>query len=132
MCGYLYVIHEREFIRTNECVYKFGRSHDIITRFNQYPKGSRLLFCVTSNDPVLHERIVLYHLRNLFKNRRDIGAEYFECDISLLLSKIFELVELFNSRSHVSIESTQKTHITRSTQTSLNDINIFAQYAYRC
>jgi hypothetical protein len=42
MTGYIYLIREREYVRTKEEVTKAGRTGDIMRRMKQYPKGSRV------------------------------------------------------------------------------------------
>lgn len=48
--GYLYIIKEREFIKTNEEIYKIGCTNDIIRRFKQYPKNSIIIYYMIHND----------------------------------------------------------------------------------
>jgi hypothetical protein len=76
--GHIYIIREREFIRLNEDIYKVGRTKNLKQRFRDYPKGSEVIFCYQVDDTIEIEKIVLSELRNCFKNRRDIGSEYFE------------------------------------------------------
>ena len=51
MSQYVYLLQEREFIKTKEIIYKIGmtkkENHE---RFNQYPKGSVLLFQMICDD----------------------------------------------------------------------------------
>lgn len=129
--GYLYIIHEREFIKTNENVFKFGRTFDIFTRFHQYPKGSKLILSVNSNNPVAHERIILDALRTHFCNRRDIGAEYFECSLSKMISMVSRMSLVLNSQDFSDCKTLYKTV---STQTSDYDVqgNPFDKFKFRC
>jgi excinuclease UvrABC nuclease subunit len=49
----IYLVQEREFIKTNEDVYKIGKSNNLSQRVRGYPKGSRLLLlilCKNVND----------------------------------------------------------------------------------
>ena len=52
MAEYIYLLQEREFINAKKDIYKIGRTkQENLTRFTQYPKGSKLLFqiiCVNS------------------------------------------------------------------------------------
>jgi hypothetical protein len=95
--GYLYIIKIREFVKSGEDVYKVGRTFDIFQRFNAYPKGSKLLCILPSNDVIRHERILLHRLCNKFKNRRDIGAEYFEVPLDSLLNVMCKCVSSLNT-----------------------------------
>lgn len=48
---YMYLLQTRESIKTKENVYKVGRTKkENYERFNQYPKGSRLLFQMICNN----------------------------------------------------------------------------------
>jgi len=49
--NYIYLLQETEFIKTKETIYKVGRtSTNNLTRFNQYPKNSLLLFQMICKD----------------------------------------------------------------------------------
>ena len=49
--NYIYLLQEREFIKTKENVYKIGRTKkENYKRFHQYPKGSVLLFQMICNN----------------------------------------------------------------------------------
>ena len=51
---YIYLLQEREFIKTNENIYKVGMTkQENLKRLKQYPKDSVLLFqmiCINCND----------------------------------------------------------------------------------
>lgn len=79
--NYIYLLQEREFTKTNELVYKIGMTKKVNhQRFNQYPKGSTLIhqsLCVNCN---VVEKCLISIFKNKFKQRTDIGTEYFEGD----------------------------------------------------
>lgn len=78
--GYLYILQEREFFHSGEDVYKVGRtSRDVVDRFKEYPKGSRLLFImhVPVDRAALLEDEVKRRFRAEFRPRVDIGSESF-------------------------------------------------------
>ena len=58
MSGTIYVIWEREFINKNEAVYKIGRTDTLSRRINQYPKGSRMIFTILSDD---YKKVSLFY-----------------------------------------------------------------------
>ena len=65
MSQYIYLLREREFIKTKENIYKVGRTEkENLKRFNQYPKGSELLFQMICNDCKSIEKKVLKKLLN--------------------------------------------------------------------
>ena len=43
MSAWIYLIHEREFIKEKKHIYKIGRTKNIAKRLTQYPKGSQML-----------------------------------------------------------------------------------------
>ena len=76
---YIYLIKEREFIKTEEEIYKIGRSSQYnAKRINQYPNGSILLLIIFCGNSDEIEKFLITEFKKLFKQRRDIGLEYFE------------------------------------------------------
>lgn len=128
MEGYLYIIQIREFVKTNEPIYKVGRTCDIIRRYSQYPKSSRLLYLIPCNNLVKQERKLLESLRNQFKNRIDIGLEYFEGSLCDIISTMFSIA-IEKNKVHEKINVKEKEKSTRSTQTEL--LNPFDLYRYK-
>jgi hypothetical protein len=91
MSEYIYCLIEREFIKTGENVFKIGRTNqDNYDRFKQYPKGSKLIYqcmCVNSKEA---EKEIINKSKEKLKLRKDIGNEYFEGDINVLIDIINE------------------------------------------
>ncbi len=85
---YMYILQEREFINSKQHVYKIGKTKVIHNRMNGYPKGSKII-CVmpVSGDPELH---FLNVFRKLYISRADVGSEYFEGDIKLMIKSFTE------------------------------------------
>lgn len=70
---YIYLLQEREFIKTNESIYKVGMTKkENHTRFKQYPKGSVLLFQMICDDCKNIENRVICMFKKIFKIRRPI------------------------------------------------------------
>ena len=92
--NYIYLLQEREFIKTKENVYKVGmtRKKNHI-RFNQYPKGSILLFQMMCNNCKDMETLIISRFIPLFRRRMDIGNEYFQGDSKLMMKYISTLIE---------------------------------------
>lgn len=90
MSQYIYLLQEREFIKTKEHVYKVGmtkkENHE---RFKQYPKGSVLLFQIICNNCKNMEKLVLKKFKETFKQRKDIGNEYFEGEYKSMIDIIY-------------------------------------------
>lgn len=92
--NYIYLLQLREFVKTKENVYKVGRTtQENHKRFAQYPKGSVLLFQMICNDCVRIEKDVLEKFRQNFKQRKDLGNEYFEGDYKNMIDVIYLIVK---------------------------------------
>ena len=73
------MVKEREFVKTEERVYKIGKSTNIKSRMPAYPKNSviyGIVYC--SLDVHLAEKDLINRFDIRFKNRPDIGREYYE------------------------------------------------------
>ena len=111
----VYLLQEREFIKTKENIYKIGRSSRLIKeRLKGYPKNSKLIF----HKEVLNSRNIEKKIKTQFceefKQRKDIGSEYFEGDI-------IQMIKLYK-------KITQDKEIKKDTE--INDIiflKIFSQ-----
>ncbi len=94
----IYLLHEREFISKNINIYKIGRtSQPLLTRFNQYPKGSKLLYQRDCNNSKKIELDIINFFKNKYIHATDIGNEYFQGnynemidDINIIIKKVTE------------------------------------------
>jgi len=88
--NYIYLLQEREFIKTTEPIYKVGmtkkENHE---RFNQYPKGSVLLFQMICDDCKNIEKHLINIFKEKFTQRKDIGNEYFEGEYKNMIDIIY-------------------------------------------
>jgi phage/plasmid-associated DNA primase len=90
---YIYLLQEREFIKTNEPVYKIGKTtQENTARFNNYPKGSKLLFQIICNNCHNNEKEIKKSFIDKYKQRKDIGLEYFEGDYKAMIKDIFDII----------------------------------------
>jgi len=91
--NYVYLLQEREFIKTNELIYKIGRTkQEHNKRLNQYPKGSVLLFQIICFNCVNIENIIINIFKQKYKHRKDIGNEYFEGNSKDMIKEINDIV----------------------------------------
>lgn len=98
LIGYIYLLQEREFIKTKENIYKIGKTKQLNHfRFNQYPKGSILLFQMICNNYDNIEKKIIKELKEEFKNRKDIGNEYFEGDYKMMIEIIYSIIKIENN-----------------------------------
>ena len=96
--GYIYLLQEREFIKTNEKIYKIGRSNQKnFKRFTQYPKGSKILYHQKTFCHKNMEKILVEHFKNKFKQKIEIGNEYFEGNVVDMIREIVKFL-LFEDR----------------------------------
>jgi hypothetical protein len=94
MTNYIYLLQEREFIKTNEKIYKVGMTQkENFERFNQYPKGSVLLFQIICHDCKNMEIQVIKQFKEKFIQRKDIGGEYFEGNYKSMIDIIYSTVK---------------------------------------
>jgi hypothetical protein len=89
--GHLYIIQEREFVKSGEPVYKIGQTQkeNPTKRLNQYPNNSNVIDFFKVYDPIgaeaeLMRRLIALCADNTLTQRRDIGREYFEGDLSII------------------------------------------------
>ena len=88
--NYVYIIQEREFIKTCEKIYKIGKyKQENNKRINQYPKQSRLLFQIVCNNCDKLEKELIKIFKNKYIHRKDIGNEYFEGDFEDMINTIY-------------------------------------------
>lgn len=96
--NYIYLLHEREFIRTSEDVYKVGMSRQPnLERFHNYPKGSILLFQMECIDCKFVESIVLEVFKDKFYKCFFYGNEYFKGDKKSMID-IIHLIITYESQ----------------------------------
>ena len=90
---YIYILHERTFIQTNNNIYKIGRTTNINTRLNGYTKGSKLLFTLPCKNSTNLETKILNYLKNNNKyyQCKEYGTEYFKCILDNLIDDIIKL-----------------------------------------
>lgn len=78
MYVYIYLLQEREFVNNNTNIYKLGKSRqENLGRFKQYPKGSKLIMQLQCKNCDNTEKALIKKFKEWFKQRTDIGTEYF-------------------------------------------------------
>lgn len=86
---FIYLLREREFIRLKEHVYKLGRTNqEPSKRFANYPKDSEIVLVKKVDNCKEKEALLLGIFREQFKHRQDIGAEYFEGNVTDMIKLI--------------------------------------------
>jgi hypothetical protein len=107
---YIYLLQEREFIRLNENVYKIGKTkQENVERLKSYPKGSSLVImleCVNC-DKAEHSLINIF--KSKFRQRTDIGTEYFEGNKIKMRSEIIQYFDALEAKNNEAITQEVKT-----------------------
>ena len=95
---YIYLLKEREFIKTGENIFKIGRSSQFNDkRIKQYPKGSMILLMIFCGNSKQIEIFLINKFKEIFIQRKDIGVEYFEGCLFKMREIIIEnLIKLDN------------------------------------
>lgn len=83
---YIYLLQEREFIKTNEPIFKIGKTKQLNNkRFCKYPNGSILLFQMICNNCDILEKQIIELFKEKYIIKKDLGHEYFEgCYVSMI------------------------------------------------
>ena len=92
--NYIYLLQEREFLKTKEDIFKIGmttkENHE---RFHQYPKGSILLFQMICKNCKDMEKQIVTSFKEIFKQRKDIGNEYFQGNYENMIDIIYSAIK---------------------------------------
>ena len=92
--NYIYLLQEREFIKTNEQIYKIGKTkQNNNNRFKQYPKGSILLFQIICSNCDYIEKCLIKIFKQKYKHCTNIGNEYFEGCFKDMIRIIYKNIE---------------------------------------
>lgn len=76
---YVYLLKDRTAVRSNEEVYKIGKTKQSnLNRFKSYPKGINLLLLIKCADCTLVEKKIMYLFKEKYIHNKDYGNEYFE------------------------------------------------------
>ena len=97
MPEYIYLLQEREFIRTNENIYKVGKTKQINNKhFYQYSKGSIVLYQIICNNCHNMEIEIIRLFKEKFILRNEFGNKYFEGDAHVLFQQMYDKLHFLN------------------------------------
>ena len=68
-----------------------GKKQDMNCKKNGYPKGSHIILQIACRNADGLETKILNRLRASIKERKDFGAEYFECTLDTIMGLVMEL-----------------------------------------
>ena len=95
---FIYLIKEREFIKTKEPIYKIGKTkQENLQRIKSYPNGSILLLYIITNDCDKNEKLIIQKFKQHFIHKKDIGNEYFMGDYNHMINIILSIISNENS-----------------------------------
>lgn len=94
--GYIYLIREREFVNSDEHVYKIGATIQknpslSLTRFNSYKRQSQIICICICESPIVYD--IESELKKIFKYtfvKHPDGHEYFIGDPNKMIEIIYE------------------------------------------
>ena len=118
--NYIYLLQEREFVKTKENIYKIGMTKkENHKRFNQYPKGSILLFQMICYDCKCMERIIMELFKKKYSQRKDIGNEYFEGNYKDMIDDIYTTIK--NESDFLSLQNNNQNNLQNIAQNDLQN-----------
>ena len=95
---FIYLIKEREFIKTKELIYKIGKTkQENLQRIKSYPNGSILLLYIITNDCDKKEKEIIQKFKEHFIHKKDIGNEYFMGDYNHMINIILSIISISSS-----------------------------------
>ena len=92
--NYIYLLQEREFIKTNENIYKLGKTkQENLKRLYNYPNGTQLIIQMICNDCDIIERQLLNIFTDKYIIQKDIGNEYFKGNYNDMIADIYNHIK---------------------------------------
>jgi len=121
--NYIYLLQEREFIKTNENIFKIGMTtKKNYERFNQYPKGSILLFQIICNNCKHIEKIIIKIFKEKFIQRKEVGTEYFEGNYKIMIDIIYLIL---NKRNKIDLNENEIELYEKKIEVNENEIELY-------
>ena len=90
---FIYLLQEREFIKTKEPIYKIGKTkQEKLKRIKSYPNGSELLFYIVCDNSDEIEKTIINKFKGHFIHKKEFGNEYFMGDYNLMIDTIYNII----------------------------------------
>jgi hypothetical protein len=91
---FIYLLQEREFIKTKEPIYKIGKTkQEKLKRIKSYPNGSELLFYIVCNNCDEIEKTIINKFKNHYIHKKEFGNEYFMGDYNSMIDTIYNIIK---------------------------------------
>lgn len=98
--NFIYLIIEREYIKNNEDIFKIGKTtQKRLKRFDKYKSGSILLSYNRCTDCHKSEKEIIKFFKIKYKQRLDIGLEYFEGNHEDMIDDIYSIIKFNKARN---------------------------------
>ena len=128
---FIYLIKEREFIKTKELIYKIGKTkQENLQRIKSYPNGSILLLYIITNDCDKKEKEIIQKFKEHFIHKKDIGNEYFMGDYNHMINIILSIISISSNESSLIESSLIESSLIESSliESSSNDNIVYFDY----
>jgi hypothetical protein len=90
---FIYLLQEREFIKTKEPIYKIGKTkQEKLKRIKSYPNGSELLLYTVCNNCDEIEKTIINKFKSHFIHKKEFGNEYFKGDYNSMIYLIYDII----------------------------------------
>ena len=130
MTEYIYLLQEREFIKTNENIYKIGKTkQENLKRIGNYDNGSILICQFRCNDCNKLEKELKTLFREKYDLQKDIGNEYFKGNCDDMRDDIYNYIKNEIRKESIVIDDVIDDDETIISKEHLNEIeNMFPCY----
>jgi hypothetical protein len=92
---FIYLLQEREFIKTKEPIYKIGKTkQEKLKRIKSYPNGSELLLYTVCNNCDEIEKTIINKFKSHFIHKKEFGNEYFMGNYNDMIYLIYNIIIL--------------------------------------
>jgi T5orf172 domain len=119
---YIYLLIEREFLKTNEAIYKLGRTSQInYERLNNYSKGTKLLFQIICENSQNVETLIINEFKKKYYQCKHIGIEYFSGDFCSMIDDIQTIVKLNNTKCDIETKDINESNNNESNNNESNN-----------
>ena len=100
--NYIYLLQEREFLKTNENIYKIGKTkQENLKRLCNYPNGTQLIFQIICNNCDIIEKQLINTFREKYLLQKDIGNEYFKGNYKDMIDDIYNHIKIEESLPNI-------------------------------
>lgn len=104
---YVYLLREREFIKTNESIYKIGKTRNIYERMSNYPKNSDVIITMKVKNCDMMEKEIMKAFDDNFKQEKKIGREYYNGNEQNIKKKFCDTINTIEEHNEIYINSIQ-------------------------